>query len=316
MNRRTAIRSLMVAGAVSWIGRRFPAAADDPSEFIIHSDVRLVLLDVSVKDRDGGFVAGLSKADFQVFENGMPQQITVFGNNDIPVTVGLVVDSSLSMMPKRAAVVEAASTFVEASNPHDEIFVLNFNDTVRPGLPAGELFSDNVKQLRAAIFRGLPEGRTALNDAVMEGLQQLELGKEDKKTLIVISDGGDNASKHTHRQMMEAVERSIATIYTIGLFEPLDPDRNPHVLSKLANVSGGIAYFPDPYRPKDLAEVCREIAKDIRTRYTLGYNPPVRNGGNLRRIHVTVSAPGRHRLIARTRSSYRYDEAAAQTARS
>src|ERR1700691_3665719 len=310
MNRRAAIRNLMVAGAVSFLGRQLKATAPDNPDFVIRSDVRLVLLDVSVKDRDGGWVSGLSKNTFRVDENGAPQDITVFADNDIPVTVGILVDNSRSMTPKRGEVLTAALTFIGDSNPRDEIFVLNFNDTVKRGLPQGVLFSDDLGQLRGALSRGFPEGRTALNDAVVDGLRQLEQGKRDKKTLIVISDGGDNASRHTRREMFDAVERSLATIYTIGLFDTGDPDRNPGILKRLANITGGTAYFPD--NEHDMIDACRRIAKDIRTRYTVGYAPLASNGGSLRRVRVRVSAPGRTGLSARTRLGYRYEEAANQ----
>jgi VWFA-related protein len=307
MNRRAAIRNLMVAGAVSFFGRPLKAAPpDDPADFVLRSDVRLVLLDVSVKDRDGGWVAGLSKDNFHVDENGAPQDITVFANNDIPVTIGILVDNSRSMTPKRAEVLAAATTLIEESNPHDEIFVLNFNDTVKRGLPRDKLFSDDLPQLRAALSRGIPEGRTALNDAVVDGLQQLEQGKRDKKTLVVISDGGDNASTHKRAAMLDAVERSLATIYTIGIFDPGDEDRDPGILKKLARITGGMAYFPTD--ADDLTETCKSIAKDIRTRYTVGYAPAPKNGVSPRQIHVRVSAPGRAGLMARTRLSYRYEQ--------
>jgi len=306
MTRRTAIRNLMIAGAVSFAGSPSKARTDDPPGFVIRSDVRLVLLDVSVKDRDGGFVTGLSKDNFRVDENGVPQDITVFANNDIPVTVGILVDNSRSMTPKREEVLTAATTFIEKSNPHDEIFVLNFNDTVKPGLPPDMPFSDDIRQLRSALSRGIPEGRTALNDAVVDGLRQLRLGKRDKKTLIVISDGGDNASRNRRREMFEQVESSLATIYTIGLFTSGDLDQDPGILKKLARITGGIAYFPGS--ADDMTEACTGIAKDIRTRYTLGYSPSASNGGLLRRVHVRVTAPGRRGLSARTRLSYRYAE--------
>jgi len=240
----------------------------------------------------------------------VPQDITVFANNDIPVTVGILVDNSRSMTSKRAEVLSAATTFIEESNRRDEIFVLNFNDTVKRGLPKDTLFSDDLRQLRGALSRGFPEGRTALNDAVVDGLEQLRQGRRDKKTLIVISDGGDNASGHKRPEMLDTVERSLATIYTIGLFDTGDPDRDPGILKKLARITGGVTYFPNS--ADDLTEACKNIAKDIRTRYTVGYSPSESNGGLLRRVHVRVSAPGRAGLSARTRLSYRYEEAANQ----
>jgi Ca-activated chloride channel family protein len=309
MNRRAAIQNLIVAGAVSFLGRSLKATArDDQPDFVIRSDVRLVLLDVSVKDREGGWVAGLSKDDFRVDENGTRQDITVFAHADIPVTIGILVDNSRSMAPKRDEVLSAATTFIEGSNPHDEIFVLNFNDTVKRGLPKHVLFSDDIGQLRSALARGVPEGRTALNDAIVDGLRQLGQGMRDKKALVIISDGGDNASQHNRRQMLDTVERNLATIYTIGLFDFGDADRDLGLLKKLSGVSGGTAYFPAS--AQDMTEACRAIAKDIRTRYTVGYAPSASNGGFLRRIRVRVSAPGRTGLSARTRISYRYEQTA------
>lgn len=304
----------MIAGAGS-LFCKWPAAyaIEQQPDYVIHSEVRLVLLDVSVKNRDGGFASGLSKNNFAVYENGMVQPITVFASHDSPVTVGILVDESRSMAPKRADVLSAAETFIAESNRQDEIFVLNFNDSVKRGLPEGILFSDNPHQLRSALFRGLPKGRTALNDAVVDGLKQLEEGRRDKKTLVLISDGGDNASQHTRRQMLDMVERNIATIYTIGLFEAGDPDWNPSLLKHLATVSGGVAHFPRD--SEGMRDACQAIAKDIRRRYTVGYLPPARNGGPVRRIHVNVSAPGHPKLIARTRERYRYEESDVQAKR-
>jgi len=310
MKRNFVARNLIVASAVSFVlpGLLARSRVEEQSDYTIRSDVRLVLLYVSVKDREGGFVSGLSEDNFAVIENGRPQRITTFANDDLPVTVGILVDESFSMTPKRADVLTAAQIFVEESNPRDEVFVLNFNGRVTRGLPDHVLFSDNVQQLRAALHRGIPEGKTALNDATVAGLKQLELGRRGKKTLIVISDGGDNASKHKRREMLDMVERSVATVYTIGLSDADDPDRDPGILRELAKVSGGEAYFPAS--PSGMVSVCRRIARDIRTRYTIGYIPQTENGVNpLRHIRVRVSAPRHARLSARTRSSYLYDEA-------
>ena len=275
-------------------------------EFTIQTTSRLVLLDVSVKDPKKGFVSGLTKDNFKVFENGKQQEISQFANADIPVTVGIVVDESGSMRPKRPEVLTAALSFITASNPQDELFVVNFNDRVYRGLPNGVLFSDDIRQLRDALRKDPPEGRTALYDAITSALQQLDQGRQDKKTLIVISDGGDNASSHKLKDTMDAVLKSAATIYTIGIFDQDDPDRNPGVLRTLAHVSGGDVFFPRTL--EGMVPACRQIAQDIRTRYTIGYVPPADNGKRLRNIRVVVNSPDHAHLIARTRTSYLFPD--------
>ncbi len=200
----------------------FAEREQTPADYTKRIEARLVLLDVSVRDSAGRLVSGLNKDNFRVLENGQPQKISAFDNHDEPVTVGILIDESASMSPKRTHVLAAAQTLIEESNPRDEVFVLNFNDKVTFGLPAGMLFSDDPKRLRAALHRGRPQGKTALNDAVISGLERLEQSRQDKKTLILISDGGDNASTHRRQQMLDGVERSLATIYTVGLFDPED----------------------------------------------------------------------------------------------
>ena len=304
MERRKAIRHLLTAGAVPFASRLW--ASKSAQDFTIRSDVRLVLLDVGVKDPSGAFVPGLSKEYFSVSENGVHQKITVFSHDDLPVTVGIVVDESQSMGRKRQEVLTAAGKLVAESNPQDEIFVLNFNETVRRGLPEGQLFSSDIQQLNTALYRGSPTGRTALYDAVLEGLSQLALGNRDKKALILISDGGDNSSKHNRKDVYEKLDRSLATVYAIGIYDPEDPEIDPALLTHLARVSGGEAYFPTT--PAAMTDICRGIAKDIRTRYTVGYVPPEHNGGSLRRIHVTVKSPTHAKLVALARKQYRYEE--------
>jgi len=301
MRRRAAIRNLVVAGAASCFSRLLR-----PQEFVLRSEVRLVLLDVSVKDRQGGFVPDLQREHFQVLEDGKPQIITVFSGEDVPATVGILVDESGSMSGKRNEVLSAAGGFIQTSNPKDEIFVLNFNDSVNRGLPDETMFSDDIAQLRTALYRGVPRGRTALNDAVVQGLQHLELGHQERKALLLISDGGDNASRRTNAEMLAQVESRVATIYAIGLFDADDPDRNPRVLRRLADVSGGEAFFPET--PAGMTGVCQRIAREIRTRYTIGYLPPAGDHNALRHIQVRVAAPGRSGLTARSRTRYRYEE--------
>ena len=199
MPRRRGVLRWLLAGslclAADWNGISQPVRKEQaPREYTIRTTSRLVLLDVSVKDTTGGFVSGLTGENFKVYEDGKPQKITQFAHADIPVTVGLVVDESASMRPKQAEVITAGLAFIKASNPRDEIFVINFNEKARRGLPEAMLFSDDIKQLREALWRGVPEGRTALYDAIEMALHHLDFGRRDKKALIVVSDGGDNIS--------------------------------------------------------------------------------------------------------------------------
>jgi Ca-activated chloride channel homolog len=308
MERRMAIRNLLMAGAASFVPRILGAKLQaEQEDFTIRSEVRLVLLDVSVKDRAGAFVPGLAKDNISVFENGVRQPITVFAREDLPVTVGILVDESQSMGPKRTDVVSAAGTLIAEGNPQDETFVLNFNETVRPGLPKGQLFSNDPQQLSTALYRGFPSGRTALYDAIFDGLTQLELGHRDKKALVLISDGGDNASRRHRREVFDKLDRSIATVYAVGLYDADDPDRSPGLLKHLAEVSGGQAYFPAS--PAGMTDVCLGIATDIRTRYTVGYVPRRANDGSLRHIRLSVTAASHTRLTARARMQYRWEDA-------
>lgn len=277
----------------------------EQKEFTIQTTSRLVLLDVSVKDHAGGFVSGLGKENFKVFEDGKPQQISQFANSDIPVTVGIAVDESGSMRPKRPQVITAALVFIQASNPMDEMFVINFNEKARRGLPDELLFSDNIQKLRAALWQGDPEGRTALYDAIEMSLHQLDFGRQAKKALIVISDGGDNHSTHTLQQVKHDVLASLATIYTVGIYDEDDPEKNEGVLKDLAHVSGGVFYHPETL--EDIVPICRQIAKDLRTRYTIGYVPSA-EGKMVRHVKVEASSPEHPKLIVRTRTSYVFPE--------
>ena len=274
----------------------------ETDNYTIRTTSRLVLLDVSVKGRDGGFVSGLTQDNFRVYENGKLQQITQFANADIPVTVGILVDESGSMRPKRAEVIAAAVEFIKASNPQDEVFVINFNEKARHGLPDTVLFSDNIDQLRAALWQGVPEGRTALYDAIEMALHQTDMGRRDKKTLLVISDGGDNVSVHKLPDVMHDVLESLVTIYTIGIYDENDPEANPGVLKQLAQVSGGGSYFPKTL--EEVVPICRQIAKDVRTRYTIGYIPELNNGKPERQIKVVATSPAGQKLNVRTRTKY------------
>jgi VWFA-related protein len=282
---------------------KVPPPPLDPDAFRVSSDVELVLLDVSVKDPDGGFVSGLTKSDFKVFEDKVEQKITAFTAQDTPVTVGLVVDNSGSVRPKKPEIVIAALTFVTQSNPQDEMFVVNFNDRVLMGLPDDVPFTSNRNLLRQALLNNPSQGRTALYDGLIAALDQLHKGRLAKKTLVLISDGGDNASDVTHDNLMKAAQESLATIYTVGIFDENDKDRNPGFLKDLAHVTGGEAFIPR--NAEHLVGVCEKIAKDIRNRYTIGYVPMNRDyNGKARRLRVVATSAEGKKYVVRTRTHY------------
>lgn len=280
-----------------------PPADANPDDFRVHSEVDIVLLDVSVKDAKGGFVSGLKRENFRVFENKVPQDLTIFAAQDVPVTVGLVVDNSGSVRPKKPEIVTAALTFVARSNPKDELFIVNFNDRVILGLPEDVPFTDDHSLLRQALLANPAQGRTALYDAVRTGLEHIEKGRLDKKTLVVISDGGDNASETSREELLRLAEQSLATIYTVGIFNPHDKDKNPGFLRDLATLTGGEYYQPENI--SHLVGICEKIAQDIRNRYTLGYSPKnLSFDGKRRKLTVLARTEDGRKLVARTRAYY------------
>jgi VWFA-related protein len=266
-------------------------------------DVALVVLHATVADREGGFVHNLEERDFEVYEDGVRQRIRLFKNEDIPVTVGLVVDHSTTMRPKLAEVSAAARSFVRFSNREDEMFVVNFNETVSVGLPGTIRFTNSTTELENAITAAPTGGQTALYDAIAKALEELQVGSRDKKVLIVVSDGGDNVSAHSLAQVMKLAGQSSAVIYTVGVFDAEDPDRNPGVLKRLARATGGDAFFPDELSA--VVAICERIARDIRHQYTIGYVPiPPPCDGAYRAIRVVARAKGGDRLVVRTRTGY------------
>jgi len=280
-----------------------PSNSRDQEDFRISVDVDLVVLQATVRDRAGHTVMELHRDDFTVFEDGKPQPIRLFRHEDTPVTVGLVIDHSGSMREKLADVTAGARAFVHSSNPNDQMFVVNFSELVSLGLPIGMRFSDNAEQLGGAIWGAPAIGTTALYDAIIEALKRLQESTHDKKVLIVVSDGGDNASKASLDRVLKLTEQSNAIIYTIGIFEPDDPDKNPGVLRRLAKESGGEAFFPTQLR--ETVEICERIARDIRDQYTIGYSST--NGkrdGVYHKVRLAAREIDNGKLFVRTRAGY------------
>lgn len=265
--------------------------------YTISDNVNLVVLDVSVRDPHGGYVTGLNRDHFRVFEDGQLRPITQFANVDLPVTVGLVVDNSGSMLRKRPEVITAGLAFARESNPKDEFFVINFNNSVIRGLPGRTLFTDNIQALRNALYFGRPQGQTALYDAIAYALKHLELSRQERRALIVVSDGGDNVSATPLRDLMPLIDASRATIYTVGLFDPDANDLNPRVLRRFASASGGEYFEP---ALEQVAPVFAKISKDLRNRYTLAFVPDNSDRRRVRSIKVGAEANGR-KLVAHSR---------------
>jgi Ca-activated chloride channel homolog len=271
--------------------------------YTVSVSVDTVVLHATVSDHKGTPISGLTQKDFQVYEDGIPQQIEYFSHEDIPVTVGLVVDNSGTMEPKQSEVIASALAFARSSNPEDQMFVVHFNEKVSFGLPADMPFTDKMDQLEIALSRINAHGKTALYDAVSDALDHLQKGNRDKKVLIVISDGGDNASKHKLDEILSMAGRSDAIIYTIGIYDVNDPDRNVRALMQLAKATGGESFLPDSIG--EVISNCKQIARDIRSQYSIAYLPTnTKQDGKYRLIQVKAEAPKRGRLFVRTRAGY------------
>jgi len=261
----------------------------------------LVVLPVTVTDKQGRYISDLPRERFQVYDNGRLMPIGLFTKEDTPVTAGLIIDGSSSMRSKLGEVLAASMAFAKSSNPNDELFAVRFNDDVREVVGNRRfLLASDLESLHSAIARLVPEGRTALYDAIVEGLDHLNEGTRPRKVLVVISDGGDNASRATLDRVLARARTSNAAMYTIGIYSDDDPDKNPGALKSLAHATGGERFLPRS--PGELIQACERIAREIRSGYTLGYVPPDRDG-NFHHIRVNVTPPARGWNV-RTRPGY------------
>jgi VWFA-related protein len=271
-------------------------------QFTLSVDVDLVVFNVSVLDKDGRPVTGLTEKDFHVYEDGREELIKVFHREDTPSTVGLVIDNSGSMTNKREDVVNAAMAYVGAGHPDDEMFIVNFNRDVWFGLRPSQAFTSDRSELRSALAQTRAQGTTALYDALKRSLEHLQKGNRHRKAIVVLSDGGDNASSSKLDDVLRLAQQSSATIYCIGIYDPFQKDRNPSALKKIAKVTGGEAYFPKTL--SSLQSVWPQIAGAIRGHYTIGYvsSNPARDGV-YRKVKITAARRGKL-LDVRTRPGY------------
>ena len=277
-------------------------AEQEPQVFRAESE--LVVLHVNVFDERSDAVPELPQSAFRVIENGRPQAITFFSSEDVPVAAGLIIDNSGSMIARHRMVRAGGLAFVTSSHPEDELFTIQFNNDVQFSLPGTVPFSNSEALLRASLARFPAGGKTALYDAVIAGLDHVERATHQKHVLVVLSDGADNASRHSEDEMFDRVRRSDAIIYTVS-----STDRrvgyagDSGVLKKLADLGGGVAYFPKS--EDDVISSLQEVAENIRRGYSIGYAPAkIAGDGAYRRVAVTVRAPGRGKLTVRSRSGY------------
>ena len=266
----------------------------------------LVTVPVTVTDTRGQQVNGLVQENFRVFEDGRPQPIAVFHHGDAPVTLGLVVDRSQSMRPKNDALLTTLSVLLQTSRPDDEFFAVGFNDRVSLALPPGRQFTNDVDEIETRLSAMPAEGRTALYDGVAQALQQLQFGHGERRALIVVSDGGDNASSRIYSEVLALARGSEAVIYAIGLLrtgQQAEEDEDMGLLKRLCKDTGGLAVFPRT--AEEIVEMSAHVTRDIREQYMLGFVPDTRTDGRaFRKISVTVTAAGQGRLSIRARSGY------------
>ena len=273
--------------------------AQEP-ELFRGSPAELVVLSVVVNDRRGREVPHLTREQFTVYDNNLPQPIALFDSGDEPVSVVLLIDVSGSMRPKLGEIVIATLAFARASNPADELYTIAFNEQVMESAGGRSIHAADAVQLESELRTLRAEGQTALYDGLNVGLDRLEHATQTRRILLLISDGGDNASKTALGDVLARAKRASVAIYTIGLFDKGAADQNPKVLKSLAQATGGQRYLPSS--PSALLGICERIAREIRSGYTIAFTPPMPDG-LYHELRVVVS-PGPDRLVARTRPGY------------
>jgi VWFA-related protein len=281
-------------------------ADDQGTVFVFKTEVREVILRATVVDEQRRLVTNLDRPAFTAFEDGVPQATTSFHRDDVPVAMGIVIDNSGSMREKRDKVNQAVFNLIRASNPKDETFVVNFSQDSY----LDQDFTSDIDLLQQALQKVSTQGSTALYDAIVASAVHLKNNtRVDRKVLLVITDGRDNASRETLQEAMRRLQQKDGpTLYAIGLLgDGLQPS-DSGALRSLADSTGGVAFFPKGLDEVD--DITRAVARDIRSQYTIGYKPTNHSqNGAYRVIEVRAQAPGHRKLTVRTRSGYYSGEA-------
>jgi VWFA-related protein len=271
---------------------------------VFRSDTRIVVCHATVMDKTGHLVTNLPKDAFTVYENKVKQEIRSFKREDLPVSLGLVIDNSGSMRNKLERVKTAAVALVEASNRDDEVFVVNFNDAAYMDLPPGVDFTNSIPDLRQALAKIDTRGGTAMRDAIQMSIDHLKKAHRDKKVLVVITDGNDNSSVIGLDALMRNAHQSEILIYGVGLLneeEHKEAAKARRALNDLAEATGGKTFFPA--ETDEVGRIAQQVAHDIRNQYTIEYSPSnSAMDGTFRQIRITAKARGNPTV--RTRSGY------------
>ena len=273
----------------------------------IRVDTTLVVIPVTVTDTMNRFVLGLGKQDFRVLEDGKEQQVKQFSDEDAPLSVGLLVDTSGSMGAKIETSRLAVGQFLKTMNAQDEVFLIDFSDRAEVAVP----FTKNTDELQSKLASVEPQGLTALLDAVHLGISEMKKARNPRKALLIVSDGGDNNSRYTATEVKDLVREADVQIYAMGVFEPFDffgltaaELSGPHLLSELAQQTGGRAFAASI--AKDLPAVATRIGIELRNQYVLAYYPANHDrNGKFRKVEVKLDQPnGLPVLKARWRPGY------------
>jgi VWFA-related protein len=303
MRRRSsaAALSFLAASCFVWAQAPAPQPPKPDEEPTFRADTRLVVLPVSVVNREGKLVTDLPEKSFKVFENGVEQPIKIFRREDVPISLGIIVDNSGSMREKRQRVESASLDLVRASNPMDEVFIVNFNDDPFLDVP----LTGDIKKMEEGIARIDSRGGTAMRDAIDGAITYVKKeGHRQKKVLLVITDGNDNASTVSLERLVNRAQQSEVLVYAIGLLneeERREARLAKRALDSITHDSGGLAFYPKG--PSDVDAIALQVAHEIRNQYTIAYSPTVpQMDGSFRQIKVTVNSPGHP--VVRTRTGY------------
>jgi VWFA-related protein len=275
--------------------------AQEDNNFKLNVNVDLTELHVSVTDEKDHPIGNLQRDNFRVFEDQAEQRVSVFKHEDIPVSLGLVIDNSRSMEPRKQRLDAAALAFVRKSNAEDETFIVHFDDTAR----LDRDFTNSLPLLEETLASVKPFGQTAIYDALILALDHMKQAKEMKKAILLLTDGVDNSSKHTLSEALDHAKRSQVAVYTVGLLSESGGQKAEDSLVRIAEASGGRAFFP---LTVDEARVDMErVARDLREQYTLGYIPsnPSR-AGEWRSVRVEISPPPGLPRTIKLNANYRH----------